>query len=175
MKKITNILALAAVMAAFAAPAFAGDVVIRALPRMKFSGTKLDSTLIAVPTNSTTATAASTRDTTNWLDLGNYKFAYGVSASPLIQFQINHQVGAATDTMQTAVEWANDPNDLASFIPGSPAFAAPGVSGATIISGCDSDDLTCGRFVRVIVSNFKVASGVTRKFSVVPILRLAVE
>lgn len=173
MKKHTNILALVAVLVAFAAPAFAQGVGIKAQPRMKFSGTRLDSTQVAIPNWATGVSVIASQDTTNWFDLSGFDFAVGaVAASPLVQFQINHQIGAATDSIAYAIEWANDAADLTSFIPGTVAFVTTGTKGATVVPGCDNDDLTCARYVRVIVQNVKVASGVTRKFSIVPLLRL---
>lgn len=174
MKKHMHILALAAFLVAFAAPAFAQGKIL-ALPRAKFfkansSGVQQDSTEVAIIVWGGAVTVAAASDTTEWINLSPYNFIPpGFTAQPIVQVQINHQIGAATDSVGYILQYRNDPRSTG-FHAGALTHVAANASGSTIIDAMTSSGPQSREF-RVILLNNKIASGVTRKYSVVPIIR----
>lgn len=171
-------LALASVLVAVALPAYAATY-LRTLPLMTFpKNATYDSTEVAVPIHAVGNAPSASQDTTAWLEVGglDYAEASGV-AQNLLDFQINHQSIATSDTISYAIQWTGDEATVAGtaskFAGGSiTAIAIPAGCTASIVNGIASDSES-NRWVRVIVWNNKVTnSNVTRKFSVQPIARL---
>lgn len=170
MKKFLNILALVAVTAAFAAPAFADAYRIVTLPKMTWNkGATTDSTVIAVPAGFAVAAAA---DTTNWYDLGKFNFAQSVNgsstASQIVSMQVNAQQAATLDTMRTTIQYSNDP---AGGFTAASAVVLVGQTASTV-AVADQDD-TIYRFFRVIFDHYDGSTTTTRKVSIVPVIKVA--
>lgn len=136
-----------------------------------------DSTSVAIAVWGGAVTVAAASETTAWLDTGSEVFP-DVAAKdvPLVLFEVEHQVGAAIDSVGYIVQWTNNPNTNAlavgsTFV--SSAMATPPTSGlgatATLVTAIDSDQAPGGgRWCRLIVVNAKVGSGATRRYSVRP-------
>lgn len=111
MKKHFTILALAAVALAFASTAFAEGAQIIALDRLGWNrgissyGLGVDSTRISIPA---AAAAADMADTTDWVDLGSFKFKQDYTQQPLMWFQINKQLTTTTDSIGVQIHYSND-------------------------------------------------------------------
>jgi hypothetical protein len=128
-------------------------------------------------------TEAAAEDTTAWLDTAGLVFADpGFTGAPALQFQVNHQIGAATDSVGIKLQYASDANDQTTFSTGALTHVAANVGGSTFIDAlapiANSGSVTAqlaqsARFVRIIILNDKIGSGATRLYSVVPVARLA--
>jgi hypothetical protein len=178
MKKHLNILALAAVLVAIAVPAFAQfsihipDFGRTASPRLRWvKGATTDSTEVAIVVWGGAVTVAAASDTTEWYAVGRrYEFPQpGFTAAPILQFQVNHQIGAATDSIGYILQYKSDPNTTAFHQTATQHVPTNGAA-ATVIDAMTSSG-PAGSDVRLILINNKIASGVTRKYSVVPIIR----
>lgn len=175
MKK-RNILALAALFLAFAVPAFAQFNMHvpdfgAGRSRLKWvKGATTDSTEVAIVVWGGAVAVTTASDTTDWLNVGRYVYQQpGFTAAPLVQLQVNHQVGAATDSIGYIIQYRSDPN-ATSIHQTALTHIAANTGGSTVIDAVTTSG-PAAREIRLIVLNNKIASGVTRKYSVVPIIR----
>lgn len=192
MKHLKNLLAVA-LLAVMAVPAFAGTRIITLGGRpgvanngrakfVKFATT--DSTRVAIGVWGGAISEATASDTTAWIDIGGINFtSQGYSGAPRLQFQINHQIGAATDSIGYKIQYLADENDKTTFSTSALTHVAANVGGSTFIDalaptaagavgGVASQAAQGARQIRLILLNNKIASGVTRLYSVVPVARV---
>jgi hypothetical protein len=180
MKKFGHILALVAVMVAFAGTALAGPKINTLAPMNWDRGAGTDSTFISIPVWVGAIAITAAQETTAWLDLGKFEFPDGVGSAtpvPLVQFQITVGTVAATtsDSVGYQVQYANDPADLSrttGFINGTQSYAAmaQNVAVITALDATRTAASASGRFIRLIVTNAEIGSGYQRRFRVVPII-----
>lgn len=150
----------------------AGKGAVHANGRMKFVKlASTDSTRVAIAVWGGAVSEAAASDTTGWLNLAGLSFnETGFTAQPFVQFQINHQIGAATDSVGYKIQYSSDPQDQTTFHTAALTHIAANAGGSTVIDALTSNGPSA-RFVRIIILNDKIASGVTRLYSVVPIVR----
>lgn len=162
--------------------ALAGHGAVAQNGRMKFVKlASTDSTRVAIGVWGGAVTEAAAEDTTGWLDLAGLNgIEAGFTGQPFVQFQINHQIGAATDSVGYKLQYSADLNDQTTFSTGALTHVAANVGGSTFIDAMApaiaSSSVTAAgaqnaRFIRLIILNDKIASGATRLYSVVPIVR----
>lgn len=180
MKKYLNILALVVVglTMALATAADAQGYKLNVLGRLRWNKqATTDSTEIAVswsPTND-----AGT-DTTEWVDLRGYTYpniANGQStAATLVAIQLNAQQAASGDTMRVQFQFANEATVSGRTITATKINSQSAVvqvgNQAPVITVLDVDDAHISNFFRVIFDNHDQSVGVTRKVSVIPIVKV---
>jgi hypothetical protein len=198
MKKLMHILALAAVvvgLAGLAATAQAESKIV-ALDRLQwvrgissYGAGNTDSTRISIPAATTTSDHA---DTTEWLDLGQFKFEQDYAKQPLVWFQINRQYSTTTDSVGVEIHYSNDLasstilrpvttfylTTIAAATAGTSA-GADGLAGSVVAVSPDANAAHIAgvaaampwRYVRVVVYNADVSGATGRTyFSVRPII-----
>lgn len=172
MKNRLNILSTVVVLALVTASQVHAQqsIQIQTLPRLKFivgAGTSPKDT-VSIVGWSTTATAAAIEDTTEWCDIGSFKFAATAASMPMISAQINTTVAA--DSVDYYIQWAADDKDAAKISAWSSVGHA--VGGLANIVSIAQSSAEIGRKFRMRIAAID-AGGVVHTYSVVPIVRAA--
>ena len=177
-----RIMLLLALLVALVAPsaALAQEQILVAAPLHWDRGAGItDSTFISIPVWGGAITTATAEDTTEWFNVGDYKFPAGTGSAtpvPLLQFQIGIGTVAATttDSVGYIFQYTNDKTNAtrtSGFIGGSIAYAAVS-NDAVVVTAMDATRATTamGKWVRVIIRNAEIGSGYQRRFRVTPIV-----
>lgn len=197
MKKQHILLALAALFIVGAADAQVTSKIITA-PKLKWSrgissygAGVTDSVRISIPSPSAAGGTDAT-DTTQWFDLGQYKFAQAYAKQPLVLFQINTQLSSTTDSIGYSVQYSNDLSTTtqqgavalaySTTVAATTAGITAGQDGIAFTVVAVSPDAIAAhgvgtvatlpwRFVRLVVNNVDATATTGRKyFSVTPVI-----
>lgn len=168
MKRFTILAALALVLVTVGQSSAQQSIQITTLPRLKFitgAGTSPKDT-ISIVGMTTSTTIAAAEDTTEWIDIGNFKFAATAASMPMVSAQINTNVAA--DSIGYYIQWAADDKDATKI--GAWSSVAYAVGGLGNIVSLASSDTQIGRKFRMrLWAND--TGGVVHTYSIVPIIR----